>query len=76
MIYIKRKLIFSCFTDITASLLLDTIYEKEESENHHATSNQTIARHYSIPVKEPDDKELSNKTPENIDKIDPTLACE
>ncbi|OPL21709.1 hypothetical protein AM593_06116, partial [Mytilus galloprovincialis] len=59
--------------DITASLLLDTIYEKEESENHHATSNQTIARHYSISVKEPDDKELSDKTPENIVKIDPTL---
>ncbi|XP_063445573.1 putative inhibitor of apoptosis [Mytilus trossulus] len=59
--------------DISASLLLDTIYEKAESENHNATSDQAIACPNSIPMKEPDDKELSNKTPENIEKIDPTL---
>ncbi|CAG2244790.1 BIRC7_8 [Mytilus edulis] len=59
--------------DISASLLLDTIYEKAESENHNATSDQAIACPNSIPVKEPDDKEHSNKTQENIEKIDPTL---
>ncbi|XP_076113470.1 putative inhibitor of apoptosis isoform X2 [Mytilus galloprovincialis] len=59
--------------DISASLLLDTIYEKAESENHNATSDQAIACPNSIPVKEPDDKEHSNKTQENIEKIDQTL---
>lgn len=76
LICIKLKTNLCCFTDISASLLLDTIYEKAESENHNATSDQAIACPNSFPVKEPDDKEHSNKTQENIEKIDPTLECE
>ncbi|XP_052080097.1 baculoviral IAP repeat-containing protein 7-like isoform X2 [Mytilus californianus] len=59
--------------NITASLLLETICEKEDSENHHSSSDQTIASHNTTQEKEADDKEHCNKTPKNIEKIDPTL---
>ncbi|CAC5368149.1 BIRC7_8 [Mytilus coruscus] len=59
--------------DITASLLLETICEKEESENYHTISNQTIAARNTTQEKEAENIEHSNKTPENIEQIDPTL---
>lgn len=65
---LKQKLIF---TDITASLLLETICEKEERENQIVSSNQTI----TIKEKE-DNQKHCKKTPDTIEQIDPTLECE
>ncbi|VDI82130.1 baculoviral IAP repeat-containing protein 7/8 [Mytilus galloprovincialis] len=54
--------------DITASLLLETICEKEERENQIVSSNQTI----TIKEKE-DNQKHCKKTPDTIEQIDPTL---
>ncbi|XP_071160652.1 baculoviral IAP repeat-containing protein 7-like [Mytilus edulis] len=59
--------------DVTASLLLETICEKEESDNQHASSEQTIASHSTTQENEADETEHFIKTPDDIEKIDPTL---